>query len=335
MLASKIKQPNRMTFIASVVAKKGVAIIADSLVTSESHILHYHKFVEYLTTQPDNENGEKLINPDNIIELFKSEPVFTKDFEEKLFEFDKFTAITTTGEAYVNSKNIADIIEEFRSSNDEIIKDLQAPIEDKINLFIAFINNQIREHLNAVGSIGYLVFIITHYTPSSHKTIIYKATIFPADSTTLDTPEFNYVFLRSEQDWAKVVCDGQNKISEKVLMGIGKEIYDIFPTFVENILGKLNLPDNLIPENFVENLMLEDYFNNIFYGDVAILSLNNLSLQQAVDLASLLMRLEVDFQKYTNNIPTVGGVIKLAVIDKVGFRFIAGDEIEAPKHINY
>ena len=324
-----------MTFIASVVAKKGVAVIADSLVTSESPILHYSKFVEYLMAQPDNANGEKLINPDNIIELFNSEPVFTKDFEEKLFEFDQFTAITTTGEAYVNSKNIADIVEEFRTANDGLIKDLQVPIEDKITMFISFVNDQIRAHLMTFESIGYLVFIITHYTPSNHKTIIYKAIIFPADNSTLTIPEHNYVFLRSEQEWAKVVCDGQNKISERVLMGIGKEIYDIFPTFVENILAKLNLPANSVPENFVETLMNEDYFNEIFYGDVALLSLNNLSLQQAVDLASLLMRLEVDLQKYTNNIPTVGGVIKLAVIDKEGFRFIAGDKIEAPKHINY
>jgi len=55
--------------------------------------------------------------------------------------------------------------------------------------------------------------------------------------------------------------------------------------------------------------------------------LRDLSLQQAVDLASLLMRIEIDIQKYTENIPSVGGVIKLAVIDADGFRYIAGNEI--------
>lgn len=324
-----------MTFIASVVAKKGVAVIADSLVTSESYILHYRKFVDYLILQPDNDQGEKMINPDHIMDLFKSEPIFTKDFEEKLFEFDHYTALTTTGEAYVNNKNIADIIEEFRTSNLQLIDDLQIPIEEKINVFIGFINEQIKEHLNKYGSLGYLVFIISHYTPSTHKTVIFKCTIYPVDGSTLATEGYNYVVLSTEQDWAKVVCDGQNKISEKVLMGIGKDLFNIFPTFVENILNKLNLPDNTIPENFVENLKSDPYFEHLFYDDVAILSLNNLSLQQAVDLASLLMRLEVDFQKYTNNIPTVGGVIKLAVIDKDGFRFLSGDKVEAPKHINY
>ncbi|OOQ60329.1 hypothetical protein [Mucilaginibacter pedocola] len=324
-----------MTFIASVVAKKGVAVIADSLVTSESPILHYDKFVEYLKSQPDNDDGDKLINPDKIMELFKYEPAFTKDFEEKLFEFDKFTAITTTGEAYVNSKNIADIIEEFRAENKAAIDDLQLPITEKINFFIDFINKNIKEHIGKFGSIGYLVFIITHYTPSTHKTTIYKAIIYPADTNTLEFADHDYVQLITEEDWNKVVCDGQNKISEKVLLGIGKELYDIFPTFVNNILSVLAIPKNVIPEDYIALLLKEQYFKDVFFNDVAMFSLNNLSLQQAVDLASLLMRLEVDFQKYTNNIPSVGGVIKLAVIDKEGFKFISGDSIEPPKHINY
>lgn len=64
-----------------------------------------------------------------------------------------------------------------------------------------------------------------------------------------------------------------------------------------------------------------------------IIKLSDLSLQQAVDLASLLMRLEIDFQNYTEEISTVGGVIKLAVIDKQGFRYLSGHEIEKPNNI--
>src|ERR1700761_4897209 len=168
-----------MTFIASVVAKKGVAVIADSLVTSQSHVLYYKKFIEYVEQQPTNDQGERLVNPDSIQTLFNSEPVFTKDFEEKLFEFDSYTALTTTGQAYVNEKNIADIVEEFRRSNDETIKDLQTPIESKIDIF--------------------------------------KVIIYPTDSGALSNEAHDYITLSKEADWARVVCDGQNKISERVL----------------------------------------------------------------------------------------------------------------------
>ena len=38
-------------------------------------------------------------------------------------------------------------------------------------------------------------------------------------------------------------------------------------------------------------------------------------------------------QKYTENIPTVGGVIKLAIINEKGFKWISGQEVV--KHENF
>lgn len=135
-------------------------------------------------------------------------------------------------------------------------------------------------------------------------------------------------------DWVRVVCDGQNKLSDKVLYGIGKTLYHEFPAMVKNILARLNLPDGTVPDGFINELIQDDFFKEIFFGDIELLNLSELSVQQAVDLASLLMRLEVDFQKYTKTIPTVGGVIKLAIIDDDGFKFISGHDVEKPKHIN-
>ncbi len=141
--------------------------------------------------------------------------------------------------------------------------------------------------------------------------------------------------MSKEQESIKVVCDGQNKLSDNVLYGFGKTFYTRFPEIVKTILEKLNLPLESIPEDFMKTLVEDPFYSKLFFEDVEIFNLSDLSLQQAVDLASLLMRLEVDFQKYTKNMPTVGGVIKLAVIDeKDGFRFILGDKIEQPKHIH-
>ena len=66
------------------------------------------------------------------------------------------------------------------------------------------------------------------------------------------------------------------------------------------------------------------------FSEMKIFKLSELSLQQAVDLAYLLMKIEIDFQTYTENIPTVGGVIKIATIDKMGFNFISGHDIIKP-----
>lgn len=58
--------------------------------------------------------------------------------------------------------------------------------------------------------------------------------------------------------------------------------------------------------------------------------LKQLSIQQAVNLAFLLMKVEIEFQQYTKDIPAVGGVIKIATIDKNGFKFIGGNDIKVP-----
>ena len=323
-----------MTFIASVIAKKGVALIADSLVTSSLPILHHKKFIDHLEAQTPNSDGEITITPNDIAGLFEWEPSFTKDFEEKLFGFNLYTAITTTGIASINDKKIITIINEFKALNVTNIEDFSITIEDKLDSFSLFLTEQIKEHFTKYENIGSCTFLFSFYEKSTSITHIFKIITTTANATTLSDPNFVYVSKLKEVDWAKVVCDGQNKLSDNILYGIGRPLYLMFREIVKNILNKLTLPAGSIPPDFVDTLIADPFFNNIFYSDVEMLNLSELSLQQAVDLASLLMKVEVDFQKYTRNIPTVGGVIKLAVIDDDGFRFILGNTIEPPKHIH-
>ncbi len=323
-----------MTFIASVVAKKGVAVIADSLVTSSQPILHHKKFIDHLSAQTPNPAGEITITPADISGLFEWEPTYTKDFEEKLFDFNDYTAITTTGIASINDKKIVTLVNEFKALRQKDINDFSISIDVKLDQFSNYLTEEIKEHLSRYPEIGSCTFLFSFYERSTSMTHIYKLITISTDTTSLATPGFVYLSRHKEVDWAKVVCDGQNKISDNILFGFGRPFYLMFPDIVNNILSKLNFPADIVPPNFIEALQADDYFSNIFYGDVEMLNLSELSLQQAVDLASLLMRVEVDFQKYTRNIPTVGGVIKLAVIDDKGFRFILGDAIEPPKHIH-
>jgi len=321
-----------MTFIASVIAKKGVAIIADSLVTSSPLILHYSRFLDHLEKQKPNAAGEISLNAAEIESLFGQEPIYTKDYEEKLFKLNKYTAITTTGIAEINKKKIIDIVHEFAVSRSDI-ENLSIPITDKIKQFSDFVINEVKQHIAENSYIGSCIFIVTFYDHLLATAHIYRIVVLEADKRALETEHYPFLRIRKEENWIKVVCDGQNKLSDNVLYGIGKLFWDIFGDVVRNILDKLDLPNGAIPLDFVETLQEDPYFKNIFYGDVALLNLTDLSLQQAVDLASLLMRLEVDFQKYTRNVPTVGGLIKLAIIDENGFKFISGNEVQPPRHI--
>jgi len=138
------------------------------------------------------------------------------------------------------------------------------------------------------------------------------------------------------EDYYRVVCDGQNRISERILFGEIDFFIDITPKIIDKVIEKLKIPSGKIPFDFVKNFMSDakSFLPSQFYDDMKINRLADLSLQQAVDLASLLMKIEINFQKYTENVPTVGGVIKLGIIDKDGFKFISGNEILKSQNLN-
>src|ERR1700754_2641528 len=98
-----------MTFIASVIAKKGVAVIADSLITSVRPIIEFKDFYDY-TKSKQGGNDDSQIVSEEVFKLFQKKPSHTKDYEEKLFEYDRFTAITTAGYAIINDKCILEIV---------------------------------------------------------------------------------------------------------------------------------------------------------------------------------------------------------------------------------
>lgn len=327
-----------MTFIASVIAKKGVAVIADSLVTSTSSVIDYNKFLNYFRKKIDAEpnNRDIKIDPREILSLFERKPSHTKDYEEKLFEYDKYTAITTAGTAIINGKRIETVINEILSKNKKDKSYQRKRIETKVKEFADFVNQEVIEHIKKHEEIGHTTFIITHYSKSKEQTFIYKVDVRPSSTKDLEVENFHCVDHRLMNEFYRVVCDGQNRISERILFGEIDFFFEIAPIIATKAVELLNVPQGQIPENFIETLMenARTVLPQHFYEDMKINKLADLSLQQAVDLATLLMKIEIDFQKYTENIPTVGGVIKLGVIDRDGFKYISGNQILKPEKLN-
>lgn len=326
-----------MTFIASVIAKKGVAIIADSLVTSIERIIDYDTFLNFFRDKAKGTPvGEIKIEPREIISLFQSKPSHTKDYEEKLFQYDKYTAVTTAGTAAINGKRIEYIIKALIDKNKKDKGYPRKKIETKIKDFVEYINKQAVEHLTKTDYITTTSFIITHYDKTKDQTTIYKIDIIPCSKKDIKDDTFNCVSFKKMDDYYRVVCDGQNRISERILFGEVDFFIDITPKIIKKVIEKLKIPENQIPIDFVKNFMddAKAFLPMQFWEDMKINRLADLSLQQAVDLASLLMKIEIRFQKYTENIPTVGGVIKLAIINKDGFKFISGNEILKSENLN-
>ncbi|MES2268309.1 MAG: hypothetical protein V4520_16220 [Bacteroidota bacterium] len=319
-----------MTFIASVRAKDGVAIIADSLVTTVRPILEAKDFNNYLAKIAHQNGDEIKINPRDIINLFKVKPSHTKNYEDKLYQYGKYAAITTAGSASINGRIIKKLIDkalkELKPDNKSDIKS----ISEKVNKLKDFIVKEVKEWLSKKPNIDTTIFILSNYSRSTGKTYIYKLSVVKAQKKDLDNPDFEFVEVVSLPDNMSVICEGQNRLSERLLLGDFNTIFDILPSIVKRVAKDFKIPDDEITSDYLESLLKDgDIVTKETFEDMKIFKLTNLSLQQAVNLANLLMKMEIDFQNYTENIPTVGGVIKLAVIDNDGFRFISGHEIVA------
>jgi 20S proteasome alpha/beta subunit len=326
-----------MTFIASVVAKKGVAIIADSLVTSMTRVIEYDSFLNYIKDKSKSTPLDEIkIDPIEVVKLFKRKPSHTKDFEEKLFMYDKYTAVTTAGSASINKKRIETLMKEIIERNKKNKGYSRKRIDTKIKEFCESINKEAIEHLNQFEEISGTTFIISHYNKSKEKTEVFKVDVISCNKTDIKDDNFNCALHKKMDDYYKVVCDGQNRISERILFGEVDFFLDITPKIIRKVISDLNIDPTTLPLDYEKNFFSEakSFLPEQFFNDMKVNKLADLSLQQAVDLASLLMKIEINFQKYTENIPTVGGVIKLAVIDKEGFRFISGNDILKPENLN-
>jgi len=317
-----------MTFIASVIAKEGVAIIADSLVTTSKPTLDFQTFQDYLSKVSKENEKEIVLNTKEIAKLFKVKPSHTKDYEDKLYKYDKFTAITTAGSSSINNKRIKKLISEAIKTLKPNGRNSAKEIIDKVDKLKEFIIKEVKKFLEKNPRISETIFLTTFYSPTSSKTTIYKLTVNKAIQKDLIDLDFEYVSIVQQPDQFRVVCDGQNRLAERLLFGDLNGLFEIIPRIVEKIAKDFKLPAEKVGEDYlIEVFNDKSIIDDQMMQDMKIYRLTELSLQQAVDLATLLMRIEIDIQKYTENIPTVGGVIKLAVIDNEGFRFISGNEI--------
>ena len=318
-----------MTFIATVIAKKGTVLIADSLVTTSRPILEYDEFYAYLQSKTVKEgDGEIKIDTAEVIDLFKSKPSHTKDFQEKLFEYGNFTAVATAGAATLNGKSLEDVINAAKKAL--IKKGDSKKIKERVEELGAYLNDEAVKCLKAGNLVRPAILIITRYSKSSQKTIVYKLYIKRSSPENLKQEGYKCISFNEQPEYFTVVCEGQNRISERILWGDIDTISEIIPKVAKTIFKDFTILAENIPDGYVDKLAQNaEVLPASYLEDIKMRKLSQLSLQQAIDLACLLMRIERDIQKYTENIPTVGGNVKVAVIDDKGFRFLSGHDLKS------
>ena len=98
-------------------------------------------------------------------------------------------------------------------------------------------------------------------------------------------------------EYEKVVCDGQNGISEKILFGDILTVYNMIPRIAKKVALDFGIDEQKVSESYINKLRKDkDIVPPSLFSEMKIFKLGELSLQQAVDLANLLMKVEIDFQ---------------------------------------
>lgn len=325
-----------MTFIASVIAKDGVAVIADSLMTTSEPIITGKSFIEYSEKIKNTPPPNPTTMLTDMGKLFKIKKSYTKDYEEKLIEYDKYTCITFTGMASINGTKVSELLYRIIDENKKNRSYRNKSILSKVKEFKEKIESFARKHIEEKQSISDVTFIITHYDRKNKKSDIFKVDINSADNSVLSSG-IEFVIYRQANPWETVVTDGQNRICDRILMGHLSTLTDvsryIAPLIADNLANELTIDKKLITQELITRVINFEKLPDEIFKDVKMLGLVQLSLQQATDLAALLMRIEMDFQKYTEDIPSVGGVIKLATINKDGIEYHSGKKIITPSNI--
>jgi hypothetical protein len=318
-----------MTFIASVIAKEGVAIVADSFRTTLEHTITEDDFFDYLGTL--DQNNRDTIPTAKLIELFDKRPSSTRNYVDKLFKFDDFSAITTTGAAYINGKEIKDIIGEISAimQVDEAAYKAKT-IEEKLTEFCDKVKAEVLEHLKSYN-LSTTEFIFSHFNVNLNKPQIFMVRIKETNKDSFDENDPELVTY-ADQTNLGIVTDGQDTYVDRLIFGtlytnIAKVKSEIIDCVVETLVlsddDKAKITNVITEFGFMQKTITDDMFS---------INFRELSLQEAVNLATLLMKIVMDIQVYTEKIPTVGGLIRTAVIKKdTGFSWISGNTLEAPK----
>ncbi len=311
-----------MTFIASVKARNGVAIVADSLGTTTMPMItvdSFHKFIQ--------EKDERDIKVEDVFALFERRAHHTNDYEEKLVKFDEHTAVTIAGSAFFGKQRVSDIIESYTRRYKKKQDLSESSLQSKIKDFLEHVKVIIKEVDEMQKIDTDLVF--THFNIKTMETEIVKALVRANKHE--NKWDINIEISEFPKN-LKVCLNGQCGIANNLMYGFVFHAEDLQQKFVENFIKKV---DYEISEE-QKKLVLDELRKDIFISFPELLDvvkgfkIRELSLQEAVDLAYLLLKAEMDFQKYTQDIPTIGGVIKVATIDANGYNIVCGDKINSP-----
>jgi hypothetical protein len=188
------------------------------------------------------------------------------------------------------------------------------------------------EHLKH-NDFGETDFVFSHFNRGKNIPQVFMIQMRASSKDHHDVND-NSIVSFSNRSHLKIITDGQDGFVDRLIFGsLYTNLSDIKDYFIDYIIKKCK-PKGAKKQEIISEIGDVLFMEDIIMNDFFSIKFRELSLQEAVDLASLLIKIIIDIQVYTEKIPTVGGLIRLAIIDKeTGFQWISGDKIVPSKII--
>ncbi len=336
-----------MTTIISLATRDCIVLGCDSLATMSKPMIDLEKvFNEYF-----NEDGTLRTDPNNKIILqdfgslyqlsewipYNQIPTVTKIFSLEPAK----VGLLFAGISGIGEKTIKNLLDQFTHQNNEFLDGEHT---------IAGISEKLLEFLGVAyqGTYGdlderfqpYMEILISGYSTHETRPEIRRLQLPSPRNTDACAPGNFGLVYGGQYDVIQRVVYG---LDEKSWLGLTKrkeELLDHYRVLIHESLKERGIS--------LEDIIAVDHSNPDFQLFTPTVDISRLfpgfelfSEQAAIDFVDFLVDLMIKSQQFSNNLPTIGGAIHIALINKAeGFQWISEEHylyrgLHVPKHKNH
>lgn len=319
-----------MTTLVAINTRDAVVMGTDSLGTVTRSLVDPNDLAEYFETG----NGSKIkVGPDGKPFLDEMSKIFQRCREvpyNNVANMDKLHSLSplemgvmTSGPAALGDRSIKSLIGEFRNT-DKVFqsKELNYSLQSIGERLLAFLWGYYHQQYPDERLRPELELILCGYDKEKYTPGVVR--IYVNENQIRETDYDYCLILGGQTREIQRLVFGTDAYNKSQLMGRSDSLLNKYHELLSREIEASGLPVTLKrPEEFRDELKL-------FHGwDFEGLSANwsALSEQNAIECVDFLVKLMIDSQRFSTQIPSVGGEVQIAVITKAsGFTFVSKRE---------
>lgn len=332
-----------MTTLVALATKDAVIMGCDSLGTISSPVIKPTKLLKFFDPDKDfklklDKDGKPLLKSFNdIYNLSKSMPSQHMTHITKLFSLTPLKAgIMLTGITSIGVRTIKSLIEEFRNEKIGSLEEIDYSFWDISNALMQHLVEYYEKEYKEEEQRPRLELILGGYGKKSALPEVHRI-ILPKKKIHIEWKEgdFGMIFGGQMKEIQRIAfgTDFGNRLrlQERHISLLRK-----YRDKINQFLKKQNIATK-IPELTTDEMVALDIFADGWGLQGFQADWGDFSEQNAIECVDFFVNIMVKSQQFSSSLPTVGGEVHIALINKNKFRFVSKEEYyhaghNIPKH---